>query len=473
MRNLTKSLTPFVVSLALFMESVDTTIINTAIPAMSQSLSVHPVDLKIALISYLLSLAVFIPISGWVADKVGVKKVFLSAICFFTLCSIWCGFATHLPELVIARTLQGLGGSFMLPIGRLILVRTFPRHSYMIMMSRVIMVAALGMMLGPLLGGYITHYISWHWIFWVNVPVGVLTVLLGLVGLEHVPSKKMHALDKLGFLLFGTSLAGLTFGFAALSESTVKDSMATLILCFSALLLAAYFWHSQSVKHPIVNKNLFHTRTFVISSIGNFLSRTGFGGLPFLLPLLLQIGLGFTPQLSGLLMAPTALGIVLVKTFSTRLLRWWGFRRLLIYNTVFVALSLWSFMIIQPGTSVYVIACLTFVFGFLISLQFSGMNALAYADVISEDLSSATSIVSTIQQLSQSFGVAVAALLIRFFSPAMTKGFTLSITLFHMTFFAMGIFTFFSLFIFLYLKPNDGTQMIQREKSSEALNTNV
>ena len=202
---ISKQITPFIVSFALFMEAVDTTIINTAIPAMSRSLNVHPVDLKIALISYLLSLAVFIPISGWVADKFGIKKVFLLAITFFTLCSVWCGFAHTLPELVIARTLQGIGGSFMLPVGRLILVRTFPRHEFVNVMSRVIMVAALGMMLGPLLGGFITEYVSWHWIFWVNIPVGLFAVLSGLVWLEHVPSKKMPKLDKMGFLLFDIS----------------------------------------------------------------------------------------------------------------------------------------------------------------------------------------------------------------------------------------------------------------------------
>ncbi|MDR3476495.1 MAG: MFS transporter [Gammaproteobacteria bacterium] len=467
-----KKITSFIVSLALFMEAVDTTVINTAIPAMSQSLHVHPVDLKIALISYLLSLAIFIPISGWVSDKYGIKKVFLSAIAFFTLSSIWCGFAHNLIELVIARTLQGIGGSMMLPVGRLILVRTFERHELVTTMSRVVMVAALGMMLGPLLGGFITHYLSWHWIFWVNVPVGILALILGVISLENTARKKMPRLDKLGFILFGLGLAGFTFGFSALSETAVPNTMAWFIIFTSVLFLLSYIWHSKQILHPIVKTELFQSRTFRISIIGNLFSRTGFGGVPFLLPLLMQISLGFSPQLSGMLLAPTALGVLLVKPFSIRLLRWMGYKRLLIYNTVLVGISLWAFMIIDEGTPNYVIACLTFMFGFLISLQYTGMNSLAYADIKHDDLGSATSIISTMQQLAQSFGVAVGALLLRFFTPAIFPGFHLTTHVFHQTFFAMGVFTFASIFIFVRLKQEDGSQMIKRD-AKEALGVNA
>ena len=231
-----KQMIIFVVSLALFMEALDTTILNTAIPAMSRSLNVNPIDLKIALISYLLSLAIFIPISGWVADKFGIKRVFISALVLFTLSSFWCGFAHKLFELVIARALQGVGGSMALPVGRLFLVRIFERHEVVNIISRVVMVAALGMMLGPVLGGVITHYISWPWIFWVNIPVGILAIYLACLWLPSIPLEKVPPLDKLGFILFGASLAGVTFGMSALSESMLPLSLGVMIV------LAAFFF---------------------------------------------------------------------------------------------------------------------------------------------------------------------------------------------------------------------------------------
>ncbi len=456
-----KTIIPFIVSLALFMEALDTTIINTAIPAMSQSLQVDPVDLKIALISYLLSLAIFIPISGWVADKFGVKKVFLGALAIFTLSSFWCGYTNNLFELIVARSLQGLGGSHMMPVGRLILMRTFARHEMIDTMTRVVIISALGMMLGPVLGGFITHYISWRWIFWVNIPVGLLAILMAAYWLKDSEPQKMPPLDKLGFLLFGGSLAGFTFGLSAFSETTLSDKTASLVMLATSLLFIMYVLHSRQQAYPIVNTKLFQSRTFTISVVGNLLCRLGFGGVPFLVPLLLQITFGYSAQLSGLLLAPLALGVLMVKPFSFRLLRKLGYRNLLILNTVLVSVSLLTFSAITMGTSVYFIAFLTFIFGLLISLQFSGMNSLAYAQISSGNLSSATSILSTVQQLSQSFGVAVGALLLGYFSPAAAGQFVLSENVFHHTFLALGAITLLTVIIFVCLKKNDGDEMIK------------
>jgi EmrB/QacA subfamily drug resistance transporter len=446
------------VSLALFMEALDTTIINTAIPAMSQSLHVNPVNLKIALISYLLSLAIFIPISGWVADKFGIKQVFMTAVLVFTLSSIWCGFAHNLYELVIARILQGLGGSLTIPVGRLILLRVFARHELINAMSRVIMVAAVGMMLGPVLGGYLTHYLSWQWIFWVNIPVGIATMSIAFLALEKTPAKRVPALDKWGFVFFGSGLATLTFGLSALSESNLSTAYTSSILITSILLLTAYVWHSRHQKYPIVDTHLFNSRAFKISVLGNLASRLGFGGAPFLLPLMFQIGLGYPVQISGLLLAPMALGVLMIKPFSLYFLRLFGYKRLLIINTMLVGFALWTFTFITNDTSLINIACMTFIYGFLISLQYSGMNSLAYADIQQEHLGAATSIMSTMQQLAQSFGVAVSALLIQYFSP----GLVLTTIVFHQTFFMLGCLTLMSILVFVKLKANDGEQMIHR-----------
>lgn len=458
-----KNIILLIVALALFMEALDTTIINTAIPAMANSLNVNPIDLKLALISYLLSLAIFIPISGWIADKFGIKKAFICAIIVFTVSSFWCGFTDNLWELVIARSIQGLGGSLTMPVGRLIMLRTFSRHEFINKMSSVVMVGAIGMMMGPVLGGVITHHFTWRWIFWVNVPVGIINVLLAIKLLKPTPSKHVPPLDKLGFIYFGCALATATLGTTMLSESDVANSFAFVILMISVLLFMCYIVHSRRRAHPVVKTQLFKLRTFQISIIGNLISRLAFGGIPFLLPLLLQIGLGYSSQTSGMIQAPTALGVLLMKPFALRLLRLFGYKNLLIFNTLLVASSIWAFATVNAETPIYLVACMTFIFGFLIAMQYSGMNSLAYAEVSSDDLSSATSIVSTMQQVAQSFGVAVAALFIRYFAFDPTTHNLLTPKAFHETFTAISLVTFISIFIFIRLKKNDGHELIDKE----------
>jgi hypothetical protein len=289
-------------------------------------------------------------------------------------------------------------------------------------------------------------------------------VLVSYHYLENTPPVKMPPLDILGFILFGTSLAGLTFGLSALSEPAVPEQWVVLIIAVSFGLLGWYVLHSRGLQHPVVKTGLFNSRPFFTSIAGNLICRLGFGGLPFLLPLLLQIDLGYTPQISGMLLAPTALGVLLVKPFSLTLLQNLGYKRLLIINTVLVGLSMWGFMIINASTSIYVIALMTFMFGFLISLQYSGMNSLAYAEVDNKDLGAATSIISTTQQISQSFGVAVAAVLLRYFTPVGPEKFSLTTNVFHHTFFTMGVVTLFSMVIFVRLRPQDGSQMIKKEE---------
>jgi len=463
-----KNIILVIVSFAMFMEAVDTTILNTAIPVMAKSLQVNPIDLKLALISYLLSLAIFIPISGWVADKFGIKKVFIIAIAIFTLSSIWCGFTQSLGGLVLARIVQGLGGSLTMPVGRLIILRTCERHELISKMSIVIMVASLGMMIGPLLGGIITNYFSWRWIFWVNAPIGILSLILSAKLLPYMPPRPVPILDKSGFILFGGGLALLTLGLSMLSETHINITQPLFILLLAAVFLAVYILLSRNKEHPIVKTRLLVIRTFRISVIGNLLARLSFGGIPFLLPLLLQIGLHFSPQLSGFLLTPIALGVFTVKPFSVVILRWFGYKKLLVINTMLVSGSLWSFSAIDVQSSPYSIALLTFVYGFLISLQYTGMNSLAYANIHDDDVSAATSIMSTIQQISQSFGVAVSAILVNFFIYEFSEKQTLTITIFHQTFFTLAILTLLAGIIFTGLRREDGQELI--EFNSKAVN---
>lgn len=454
-----KNIILLIVSFALFMEAVDTTVLNTAIPVIAKSLNVNPINLKIALISYLVSLAIFIPVSGWIADRFGAKRVFILAAMLFTASSVWCGFTDNLPELIIARITQGVGGSLTLPVGRLIIMRTCERHELVSKMSVVVMVAAIGMMLGPVLGGVISNHFSWRWIFWVNAPVGILTVFLAIFLLPSMPSRPMPPLDKWGFILFGSGLAMLTIGLSVLSESDARHVLVVLSLPLAFCLLFLYAWHSYNRTHPIVKIELFRIRTFRVSILGNLFARLGFGGFPFLLPLLLQIGLGYNSQTSGLLLAPTALGVLIVKPLSVHILRWFGYKKLLIVNTILVGIALGMFAFINAQTSFIAIALLSFFYGLLISLQYTGMNSLAYANVDAEEMSAATSIVSTTQQLAQSFGVAAAALLIRI-SASLSHDPALSIRSFHLTFIAMSLLTFASIVIFIQLKKEDGHELI-------------
>ena len=461
-----KKIVMLISSSAVFMETIDVTILNTAVPAVSENLSVNPLDLKIALISYCLSMSLFVPISCWLADKFGARRVFIFALFLFTLSSFFCGCAHNLLELTISRTLQGIGGAIMLPVGRLILLRVFEKHELISVISQIAMFGALGTMIGPVLGGIITEHFSWPWIFWVNIPVGIVIIILAIKTLPFVAERETKPLDKLGFILFGGGLASFTVGLSVLSEISIPISTATAIILTSLLLLIMYYRHSLTISNPIIQTRLFKLRSFRISMIGNLTTRLGFGGIPFLLPILLQVGLNYSPEESGLLLAPWALGILLAKPFTQKSIEFFGYRRLLLINTVIVAISVWSFMSINEFTSIYQIGMQTFIYGFVISMQYGGMNSLAYADLTNDDLSPATSIIGTLQQLTMSVGVAICAILMRIFSESTATDLIISTNALYYTFFIMGLIILFSGIIFTKLEPEDGRQLYNGEKSA-------
>jgi EmrB/QacA subfamily drug resistance transporter len=456
-----KRLTLFTVSLALFMDVLDTNIINTSIPSMARSLQVNPIDLKIALISYLLSLAIFIPMSGWAADKYGAKRIFICAFGLFTISSFWCGYAQSLLHLVISRSIQGIGGAFMVSLGRLIVARTFKRHELVEAMNTVIMVVSIAVMVGPFIGGFITDHFSWPWIFWVNIPIGILGMTLAYLCIKDTTPRKPRTFDTSGFILFGGSLSLLCYSLSDISESHANLNSILALIILAITMMAAYFIHAKKIPHPVIQIRLLSIRTFQISVFGNLCARLGFGGMPFMLPLLQQVVLGFNAQLSGLLLAPMAFGIVFSKIIAIKVLRVTGYKKYLLGNTILVALVLWSFQIITPHTSIYTIACMTFIFGIFLSAQFTGMNSLAFSDIAEDDLSASTSITSTVQVLAQTLGVAVGAMLLRYFSSLTNQTATLTNTAFHQAFFTMGMLTLLSSLIFLRLKADDGKQMLR------------
>jgi len=462
MRFTTKRLTMFIVSLALFMDVLDANVINTAVPAMAHTFHVNPIDIKVALISYLLSLAIFIPMSGWAADKYGAKNLFIGAMGLFTVMSVFCGFAHVLVLLVIARFMQGIGGAFMISLGRLILARTFKRHELVEAMNTVIIVVAFAVMTGPFIGGLIVDHWSWPWIFWVNIPVGISVVILSIYGLKETATKNPRPFDFLGFALFGGSLAMLCYALSEMSQSNTHLESAFMRLGIAVMMLVAYIFHAKRKKHPAIKIELLKLRTFRISVFGNLCSRLGFAGIPFLFPLLQQVGFGFSAELSGLLLMPSALGIIFSKLFAIKILRKIGYKKFLLANTFFVGFVLLSFQLITAQTPIYVIALFTFIFGVATSAQYTGMNSLALAEIKDEELSASTSITSTMQILAQSLGVAVGAILLRVFSSNLNHSLKLTPAIFHDAFFALGIITFLSSFIFMQLKAGDGKQMLMK-----------
>jgi EmrB/QacA subfamily drug resistance transporter len=401
-----------IVAVALFMETMDSTVIATSLPAIAADLGQDPIALKLALTSYLLSLAVFIPLSGWVADRFGARTVFRAAIVVFTLGSALCGFAQGLPDFVLYRILQGMGGAMMVPVGRLVILRMVPKSELISALAWLTIPALLGPVMGPPLGGFITTYISWRWIFWINIPVGVVGVILATYFVANVREEDMPPLDVKGFILSGIGLAGLAFGLTTIGQGLFPPSAVLGLIAVGGLGCWLYVRHARQAKAPLLDLNLLKIETFYASVVGGFLFRVGIGAMPFLLPLLFQLGFGMTPFQSGLLTVAGAIGAVTMKATAARILRRFGFRRVLLINALVSSLFLAASALFQPGVPLIVIFAVLLVGGFFKSLQFTSINTLAYADIEPKAMSRATSFASVVQQLSLSAGVAIGALIL-------------------------------------------------------------
>ena len=459
-----KSLLPWLVAVAFFMESLDTTILNTAVPAIAEALKVAPLSMKSVLASYTLSLAVFIPISGWMADRFGTRRVFASAIGIFTLGSLLCGLSTNIHVLVACRVLQGCGGAMMVPVGRLTLVRTFAKSELIRTMSFVSIPGLIGPMLGPVAGGVIVGYLHWRYIFFLNIPVGLIGLLLVYVHLPDYREKQVNPLDFVGLILFGSGIALLSYVLEVFGEHTLSSREITGLLVISIALLAGYGLHGLRAPFPLLQLGLFRIRTFRAAVSGSFVTRLGIGGVPFLLPLLYQVGLGFTPVQSGLLIMPQAVAAISMKFIMPRLLTGLGYRGVLVSNTVILGLLLMAFASIGIHTPVWMIMGMAFFYGCFTSLQYTSMNTLVYADINEKQTSNASSIASTMQQMSISFGLAMASIAAAIFVPdrfhssanEMIQGI-------HGAFLVLGALTIVSTMVFLELKAGDGAEVSQQK----------
>jgi EmrB/QacA subfamily drug resistance transporter len=451
---------PWLVGTALFMELLDATIVNTAVPTMADALGAPPLSLKTVLTSYTLSLAIFIPVSGWMADRFGTRRVFSAAVAVFLLGSLACGLSVSLPMMVASRLLQGAGGAMMTPVGRLVLVRTFPREEFIRAMNYVVIPSLIGPLVGPFLGGVIVHWLHWRAIFFINVPFGLLGLWLIR---RHLPDFRLAGapkLDWLGFALFGTAIALLSHVLEVFSEHSWDLASLAIMTAVALALLAGYRRHARRVAHPVLQLSIFGIRSFRSSVVGGFVTRIGIGGMPFLLPLLYQLGLGYTPWQAGLLMIPQAAAAMLMKFLASSILRRHGYRTVLMWNTVLFGITIAAFALVRPGAPVSVILGLSFLQGFFSSLQFTSMNSLVFADVKDEDASRASSIFATAQQLALSFGVATSSLVVAGFIWLHGLGPAVPLTRpLHEAFLALGGLTMLSAAMFATLRADDGANV--------------
>ena len=459
-----------IVGCALFMEMLDSTVISTALPAMAKSLGEDPIKLNLAITSYLLSLAVFIPISGWMADRFGARTVFRSAIVIFTMGSVLCGFSNSLPELVAARILQGFGGAMMVPVGRMIVLKTVAKSDLVTAMSYLTVPAVLGPVVGPPVGGFIVTYYSWRWIFFINVPIGALGFMLVTWYIPNIRDNKIFPLDLRGFLLTGLGLAGMVAGFESIGRGVIPASIIMCVMATGGVCLALYILHERRIDYPIIDLDLMKIPTFSVATLGGGLFRMGIGALPFLLAMLLQIVFGLSPFASGMLTFTSAAGAMLMKVTAPPIIRRLGFRSVLIGNGVLSAFIMMSYTMFRSTTPHYLIVFALLSGGFFRSLQFTALGSLAYADVDNSMMSSASTLASMAQQLFLSLGVAIGAMLLHLSLGAHGGG-HLNTHDFMPAFMVMGLLALLSSVLFIPLEYHAGQEVSGHHRGVELSHT--
>jgi EmrB/QacA subfamily drug resistance transporter len=455
---LRQSIVPLIVAFALFMQNVDSTVIATALPSIASSMGEDPLRLNLAITSYLLSLAIFIPMSGWTADRFGARTVFGGAIVVFTLGSILCGLSFSLPQLVVSRIIQGMGGAMMIPVGRLVLLRTIPKSELLGAMSYLTVPALLGPVMGPPLGGFIVTYASWRWIFFINVPFGILGVFLARRFIKNLREESVGPLDMRGFLLAGFGLAAVMFGFETAGRGMLAPAVAGTMLAGGVVLLCLYCVHARATASPIIDLGLFRIPTFRAAVWGSGIFRIGIDGLPFLMPMLLQLGFGLSPLRSGLLTFATYAGAMGLKASATPILRIFGFRTVLIGNAAICSLFMLSYGMFRPTTPHLVIFCALLAGGFFRSLQVTSTNTMVFADVPPALMSRATSLASMAQQLWMGLGIGTSAFLLHLMQ-LLNGGGPLGPSDFTPVFIANAAMAMCAILVFLPLAPDSGAEL--------------
>lgn len=453
-----RRIAPLIVATALFMETTDSTVIATALPAIAADLGEDPIALKLAITSYLIALAIFIPVSGWMADRYGARTIFRAALGVFTAGSIACAFADSLGYFVGARFFQGMGGAMMVPVGRLVILRGTPKHELVGALAFLTVPALVGPVIGPPLGGFITTAFSWRWIFLINVPIGLLGIVLASLYIENLREDGVPPFDWRGYLMLSIGLGSLMLGLATAGRHLLPLWASLACIGAGATLLAAYWRHMRRVAHPVMSVALMAVPTFRAGVIGGALFRLGVGAIPFLLPLMLQIGFGLDPLQSGAITFSAAAGALFMKALAARILRAWGFRSILLWNSLVCAAFIAVMGLFRPQTPEAVMLLLLLVGGCFRSLQFTALNALSFADVVRRDMSQATALTSVVQQVALALGVTIAAFALEAAS-ALQGHATIVTSDFTPAFLFMAALSGLSVLVFRSLDPGAGSEM--------------
>ncbi len=459
---------PLIVAVSLFMENMDSTVISTSLPAIARDIGSNPLALKLAVTSYLLSLAIFIPASGWTADRFGARNVFRLAIGVFVLGSIGCALSHSLTDFVAARIFQGMGGAMMTPVGRLIVVRAIDKRLLLNAMSLLTIPALIGPICGPPLGGFITTYASWHWIFIINVPIGLLGIALATRYIPDLRAEYPYPFDLAGFILSALAIGGLAFGLSVAGLDFLPDGIVAALLAVGAVSGVAYVLYARQAAAPILDLSLLRLPTFRGAIFGGFMFRLGVGAMPFLLPLLLQIGFGLSPFQSGLITFTSALGSMFMKAAATTVLKHFGYRNVLLYNSLVSAVFVGACASFVHGMPFPAMIAILLVGGFFRSLEFTSVNTIAYAEISPPMMSRATSMVAAFQQLSLSTGVAVGALVVEI-TLRIKQASTMGVTDFPPAFLAISLLSAAAALIFMQLPLDAGAELSGRKTAQPAV----
>jgi EmrB/QacA subfamily drug resistance transporter len=458
-------LVPLIIASALFIENMDNALLSTALPSIAADLKVAPLSLKLALTSYLISLAVFIPVSGWVADRIGARNTFMAAMVIFMAASISCTLNTTLTGFVISRGIQGIGGAMMVPVGRLIILRSVPKHELVDALAYLTVPALLGPVIGPPLGGFVTTYFDWRWIFFLNIPVGLMGIGLAWHFFDNEKSPEKPPLDYIGFAIVFLAIGGVMSGLSMFGRNLVPNSVALWMIAAGLIAGSLYGFHARRHPAPLVDLSLMQVPTFGMALIGGAIFRIGIGATPFLLPLMFQLQFGLDALQSGSLTFAMAVGALTMKTLAGRILRRFGFRRILLANSMLSGLSLACIAFITPLTPWPAIFMLLLIGGFFRSLQFTSFNAVTFADVPQERMSKATSLSSTAQNMSIALGIALGAATVEIATS--WRGGVLTREDFAAAFLFTGLITTLSAFAIWRLPHDAGALMVTKRQADE------
>lgn len=451
-------LLPWLAGLSIFMQSLDGTILNTALPSIAKDLEQSPLEMQSVIVSYTLTLALLIPLSGWLADKFGTRKLYIFSVVFFTLGSVLCAFSNSLSTLILSRIVQAVGGAMMVPVARLAILYAYPKSQLLQVINFITIPGLIGPVVGPSLGGWLSENISWHWIFLVNIPIGAIAVWMSQKAMPNF-KREVGKFDVVGLMYFSSVIVLITLILELASIGVTKWTVLLAMALAAIVASIVYIKHAKRVDDAIIDLKLFKIRTVRIGLLGNLLTRLGIGGMPLLLPLMLQVAYGHSALVSGMMLIPSAIATLLVKPWVVPMVRKFGYRKILISNTLTLSAVIAAFSLTNATTPLLYLIPLMIVYGAINSVQMAAMNTITMADLTENNASTGNSLLAVMQQLSMSFGVSVAGLILSFFkeNPYITNN-ELSLA-FKYSFLVLGILTAISVIVFLKLKNTDGNEL--------------